>query len=192
MKNTLQRKFLLFIMLTLVLVFKCFFEDQNKQATINPDEKISDFNYDTYSNIIPEKSFVLNRHLLSATKQTKSHRQASAVFDPTTASNHNKSKVLCYPPDIEQFPKGVFDQSDRLKGAVIIHFLIALYMFVGLAIVCDEYFVPSLSSICKFLNLKEDVAGKILYSIILNFSIILKIIIYKLKVQRLWRRGHRR
>lgn len=172
MKNTLQRKFLLFIMLTLVLVFKCFFDDQSKQVAIESNEKILDFNSD-----IPEKSFVLNRHLLSATKRTKAHRQASAVsanVDATTASNHNKSKVLCYSPDIEQFPKGVFDQADRLKGAVIIHFLIALYMFVGLAIVCDEYFVPSLSSICKFLNLKEDVAGEILYSIILDCSFLKK------------------
>jgi hypothetical protein len=32
-------------------------------------------------------------------------------------------------------------------------------MFLGLAVVCDEYFVPALQIICKILNLKEDVAG---------------------------------
>ena len=98
------------------------------------------------------------------TKHAKGQRQATklSIDDATPASNHSK-KALCYSPDIEQFPKGIFDQSDRLKGAVVIHFLVALYMFVGLAIVCDEYFVPSLSSICKFLNLKEDVAGEIFY-----------------------------
>ncbi|XP_069063742.1 sodium/potassium/calcium exchanger 4-like [Pleurodeles waltl] len=35
----------------------------------------------------------------------------------------------------------------------------ALYMFYALAIVCDEYFVPSLTKICEKLNLSKDVAG---------------------------------
>ena len=33
------------------------------------------------------------------------------------------------------------------------------YMFVALAIVCDEYFVPTLEIICENLNLSDDVAG---------------------------------
>ncbi|KAI7804152.1 putative sodium/potassium/calcium exchanger 4 [Triplophysa rosa] len=35
----------------------------------------------------------------------------------------------------------------------------ALYMFLGLAIVCDDYFVTSLENICEKLHLSEDVAG---------------------------------
>lgn len=65
----------------------------------------------------------------------------------------------CIRPDIEQFPKSIFNQNQRLNGAVLIHFLIAFYMFIGLSIVCDDYFVPSLEEICKSLKLKEDVAG---------------------------------
>ncbi len=34
-------------------------------------------------------------------------------------------------------------------------------MFIGLAIVCDEYFVPSLENIRKNFDLNEDVAGAI-------------------------------
>ena len=34
-----------------------------------------------------------------------------------------------------------------------------LYMFLGIAIVCDDYFVASLEKICDKLNLSEDVAG---------------------------------
>ncbi len=34
-----------------------------------------------------------------------------------------------------------------------------VFMFVGLAIVTDDYFVPSLERICERLNLSEDVAG---------------------------------
>uniref|UniRef100_A0A8C4MUH1 Solute carrier family 24 member 4 n=1 Tax=Equus asinus asinus TaxID=83772 RepID=A0A8C4MUH1_EQUAS len=35
----------------------------------------------------------------------------------------------------------------------------ALYMFYALAIVCDDFFVPSLEKICEKLHLSEDVAG---------------------------------
>uniref|UniRef100_A0AAY4E626 Sodium/calcium exchanger membrane region domain-containing protein n=1 Tax=Denticeps clupeoides TaxID=299321 RepID=A0AAY4E626_9TELE len=35
----------------------------------------------------------------------------------------------------------------------------AMYMFYALALVCDDYFVPSLEKICERLHLSEDVAG---------------------------------
>uniref|UniRef100_A0A3Q3IP59 Sodium/calcium exchanger membrane region domain-containing protein n=1 Tax=Monopterus albus TaxID=43700 RepID=A0A3Q3IP59_MONAL len=34
-----------------------------------------------------------------------------------------------------------------------------IYMFCALALVCDDYFVPSLQKICEHLHLSEDVAG---------------------------------
>uniref|UniRef100_A0A670HKI4 Solute carrier family 24 member 4 n=1 Tax=Podarcis muralis TaxID=64176 RepID=A0A670HKI4_PODMU len=45
------------------------------------------------------------------------------------------------------------------QGAVLLHILGALYMFYALAIVCDDFFVPSLEKICEKLHLSEDVAG---------------------------------
>lgn len=59
------------------------------------------------------------------------------------------NNLKCFRPDIEQFPKGFISQYQRVRGGVIIHFLIAIYMFSGLSIVCDKYFVPSLETICK-------------------------------------------
>nr|XP_045598729.1 probable sodium/potassium/calcium exchanger CG1090 isoform X2 [Procambarus clarkii] len=47
----------------------------------------------------------------------------------------------------------------RKRGGLIVHIFITIYMFVGIAIVCDEYFVPSLEMICDALHLTEDVAG---------------------------------
>ncbi len=35
----------------------------------------------------------------------------------------------------------------RKYGGVIYHILLATYMFMGLAIVCDDYFVPALDKI---------------------------------------------
>ncbi|ELU13712.1 hypothetical protein CAPTEDRAFT_22628, partial [Capitella teleta] len=66
----------------------------------------------------------------------------------------------CTPPAIEKFPRvGIFDQPTRREGAVVIHILLALYMFLGLAIVCDDYFVPACEAICEALSLQDDVAG---------------------------------
>lgn len=47
----------------------------------------------------------------------------------------------------------------REKGGLIIHVLIAIFTFLGLAIVCDDYFVSSLDRICEELRLSPDVAG---------------------------------
>ncbi|ESO82454.1 hypothetical protein LOTGIDRAFT_169924 [Lottia gigantea] len=44
-------------------------------------------------------------------------------------------------------------------GGVFIHILLAVYLFGALAIICDDYFVPSCEHICTGLKLQEDVAG---------------------------------
>ena len=48
-----------------------------------------------------------------------------------------------------------FDES----AGVLVYSLVVLYTFVGLAILCDEYFCESLEKICTALKLSEDVAG---------------------------------
>ncbi|ELT99319.1 hypothetical protein CAPTEDRAFT_110092, partial [Capitella teleta] len=58
-----------------------------------------------------------------------------------------------------EFPPDLFSQLQRSKGAVVVHALVMAYMFVGLAIVCDVYFVSSLEKICEKLHMSPDVAG---------------------------------
>lgn len=65
----------------------------------------------------------------------------------------------CTPPSIEEFPRDLFNQRERRLGAVIIHFLVAVYMSLAIAIVCDDYFVPCLEIICDKMKLQSDVAG---------------------------------
>ncbi|XP_044226844.1 sodium/potassium/calcium exchanger 3 [Thunnus albacares] len=60
---------------------------------------------------------------------------------------------------IHEFPDDIFNKEQRKKGAVFLHALCAIYMFYALAIVCDDYFVPSLEKISENLQLSEDVAG---------------------------------
>ncbi|XP_024119653.1 sodium/potassium/calcium exchanger 3 [Oryzias melastigma] len=60
---------------------------------------------------------------------------------------------------IHEFPEDIFTKEQRKHGAVLLHALCAIYMFYALAIVCDDYFVPSLEKISENLQLSEDVAG---------------------------------
>ncbi|KAM4726698.1 sodium/potassium/calcium exchanger 3 [Anableps anableps] len=60
---------------------------------------------------------------------------------------------------IHEFPEDIFTKEQRKHGAVFLHALCAIYMFYALAIVCDDYFVPSLEKISENLQLSEDVAG---------------------------------
>ncbi|TGZ73251.1 hypothetical protein CRM22_001630 [Opisthorchis felineus] len=65
----------------------------------------------------------------------------------------------CTPLAVDNFPKDLFRQRDRQRGAVILHIIGAAYMFLALAILCDDYFIPCLERICEVLNLQPDVAG---------------------------------
>lgn len=52
-----------------------------------------------------------------------------------------------------------FSEDQLRGGAIVIHFIILIYMFLALAIVCDEYFVPALEVIIDRLKISPDVAG---------------------------------
>jgi hypothetical protein len=66
---------------------------------------------------------------------------------------------ICNFTQTSDFPDDLFTEEQRQSGAIVIHALVMLYMFVGLAIICDEYFEPSLAELCSKLDLKADVAG---------------------------------
>ncbi|XP_055299651.1 sodium/potassium/calcium exchanger Nckx30C isoform X2 [Sitodiplosis mosellana] len=57
------------------------------------------------------------------------------------------------------FPRDLFTLEERRNGAIILHIIGVMYMFVALAIVCDEFFVPSLDVIIEKLDITDDVAG---------------------------------
>ncbi|XP_035709634.1 sodium/potassium/calcium exchanger Nckx30C isoform X2 [Folsomia candida] len=57
------------------------------------------------------------------------------------------------------FPPDLFTLEQRRKGAVIFYIIGVIYMFVALAIVCDEFFVPALDVIIEVFDIQDDVAG---------------------------------
>lgn len=94
-------------------------------------------------------------HLLVETvpQVSESFRFSSRIL-LANASNHSDEGA----PQA-QFPEDLFTAQQRRHGAVILHVLGLVYMFVALAIVCDEFFVPALDVITIKLDISEDVAG---------------------------------
>lgn len=57
------------------------------------------------------------------------------------------------------FPPDLFSLEQKRHGAVILHIVGVMYMFVALALVCDEFFIPALEIVAQSLKLSDDVAG---------------------------------
>ncbi|XP_056621279.1 sodium/potassium/calcium exchanger 4 isoform X3 [Triplophysa dalaica] len=77
----------------------------------------------------------------------------------SSESDNDTMEKNCTAPAVHEFPDDMFSNAERKSGAVLLHIVAALYMFLALAIVCDDYFVTSLEKICEKLSLSEDVAG---------------------------------
>ncbi|KAF4533151.1 hypothetical protein B566_EDAN001693, partial [Ephemera danica] len=100
--------------------------------------------------------------LVSAASDTTTRPIITTRVPAVSPRNHTTWKPLrdnCTPPAIEQFPRPAMSLESRRSGGLIIHVLVAVYTFIGLAIVCDDYFVASLDRICEELKLSPDVAG---------------------------------
>ncbi|XP_077424913.1 sodium/potassium/calcium exchanger 1-like isoform X2 [Vanacampus margaritifer] len=58
-----------------------------------------------------------------------------------------------------EYPEDIFSVEERRRGWVVLHISGMMYMFVSLAIVCDEFFVPALGVIIDKFEISDDVAG---------------------------------
>ena len=79
---------------------------------------------------------------------------ALAVLPLAAATNCSAA-----PADASMFPPDLFTLEQMRAGLVALPVLGILYMFLGLALVCDNYFVPSLDVLTEQLGLAPDVAG---------------------------------
>ncbi|XP_069090828.1 sodium/potassium/calcium exchanger 3 isoform X1 [Pleurodeles waltl] len=82
-----------------------------------------------------------------------------ALEENATGIREHWHRKNCTEPALHEFPNDIFSNEARSHGAIILHVFCAMYMFYALAIVCDDFFVPSLEKICERLHLSEDVAG---------------------------------
>lgn len=97
----------------------------------------------------------MGRMLKSVSNSGNNNSSDTGVKDRHGKSIGNTSEEIKQP----LFPKDLFTDEERKHGAVIFHVAGVVYMFVALAIVCDEFFVPSLDVIIEKLRIPDDVAG---------------------------------
>lgn len=88
------------------------------------------------------------------------HRRLLQLGDENNELEANGSITLqTAVADDPLFPPELFTIEQLKQGAVILHIIGILYMFYALALVCDEFFVPSLDVIAENLGISPDVAG---------------------------------
>ncbi|KAJ1218490.1 hypothetical protein NDU88_006068 [Pleurodeles waltl] len=100
---------------------------------------------------------VHQRRLLDFAELTQNGAPEAPSTLKLESENGNKTEVV--PPVKVDYPEDIFSLADRRRGAVILHIFGMIYMFIALAIVCDEFFVPSLTVITEKLSISDDVAG---------------------------------
>ncbi|XP_071610254.1 sodium/potassium/calcium exchanger 1 [Heliangelus exortis] len=85
----------------------------------------------------------------------------TSLDTPPQRENGSESYPEGKPPHESkgEYPKDLFSVEERRQGWVVLHIFGMMYVFVALAIVCDEYFVPALGVITEKLGISEDVAG---------------------------------
>lgn len=102
--------------------------------------------------------------LASSCRLSIQHGSSETVYSyslnttPIYAANQSDEPLHFHHQD-PLFPEDLFTMEQRRQGAVLLHILGVVYMFVALAIVCDEFFVPSLDVIIEKLGIAEDIAG---------------------------------
>ncbi|KAJ6640174.1 putative sodium/potassium/calcium exchanger, partial [Pseudolycoriella hygida] len=138
---------------TLIFILYCSL--QVYSATTKSPEKENDETAETEA---PPPSVSTIPNLEESTDFTTVDYIPTTVFTHKVQT-HRPLRENCTPPAIEQFPRPLMPPKWRKNGGLVVHILVALYTFLGLAIVCDDYFVSSLDRICEELKLSPDVAG---------------------------------
>mmetsp|Transcript_49599 Transcript_49599/g.44410 ORF Transcript_49599/g.44410 Transcript_49599/m.44410 type:complete len:660 (-) Transcript_49599:26-2005(-) len=92
----------------------------------------------------------------------------SIQYMQTNSNNHHTntrhllqtpSTTKTYEIEGADYPPDAFTKEQLQSGAFILHIIGLFYMFLAIAIVCDEFFVPAIEEIVEALNLAPDVAG---------------------------------
>ncbi|KAM7003496.1 sodium/potassium/calcium exchanger 1-like [Tautogolabrus adspersus] len=89
-------------------------------------------------------------------KQTVVHC-TSVASEPATTITPASPDAVQYVRS--KYPTDLFSIEDRRRGWVILHIIGMTYMFISLAVVCDEFFVPALQVITDKLAISDDVTG---------------------------------
>ena len=116
------------------------------------DEIDSDKQHD---NLITIREVTSNNMSDLATNMTNATNTTDATSTSTTAEPEEERP----PPPRREFPNDLFTLTQRRRGAILLYVFGIIYMFSALALVCDDFFVPSLEIIIVTFKIPPDVAG---------------------------------
>lgn len=131
--------------------------------TVTPEVEATDQTTDFTTHLVPTST-----EPAPATKRTVVHciyvAPETPQLPPTPAPAPPLTTITPAtpgePPHIKgEYPEDLFSIKDRRRGWVALHIIGMMYMFIALAIVCDEFFVPALGVITDKLAISDDVAG---------------------------------
>ncbi|XP_057304859.1 sodium/potassium/calcium exchanger 2-like [Hydractinia symbiolongicarpus] len=102
--------------------------------------------------------------LVQTSKVKTAHTAFRVPFVYRASSELYRSRTLLNTSEVtdtvdENYPEDIFTAQEKKDGAIVLHVIGICYMFLALALVCDEFFVPALHLISKIANISDDVAG---------------------------------
>ncbi|KAI3378184.1 hypothetical protein SNEBB_004653 [Seison nebaliae] len=170
-----------------IILFVIYYFNFNKRSRVDNTRSLAPQPYDNrrvysnYYNRYPQNSrnyaYWNNRYRISrsttTTSTTTSTTTTTFISTSTSTSNLTTTSIdyfnetfgdlyyheRCIIPAINSFPPDLFGETARSKGLFIVHVIVICYLFLVLAIICDEYFVSAMGKCCTKLGLSEDVAG---------------------------------
>ncbi|CAG5129096.1 unnamed protein product [Candidula unifasciata] len=100
--------------------------------------------------------FVTNKTIRSIIYPNDTFRQATRHSD---FSYFIGRKLMILNITATSYSTDLFTAAQLRNGAIILHIIGMIYMFIALAVVCDEFFVPALIVITGKLGIAKDVSG---------------------------------
>lgn len=144
------------IVLGILTGWFCF---SNVRTLFTVSDSMTDISLKSQHLVIKGRT-LLAQHGMAAKDETFNNMTKEKEGKGEMLSESNDTIVIdCIVPAVTQFPNPLMDNDARIHGGILVHIFLASYMFIGLAIVCDDYFVPSLNRVSDVMNLSPDVAG---------------------------------
>ena len=91
---------------------------------------------------------------------------AATTVDTTTTTNSTSPTPAATAETLDIASEGggylfedAFTAEERKNGAIVLHIIGICWMFLGIAIICDDFFEASLEALCEALQMNDDVAG---------------------------------
>lgn len=97
---------------------------------------------------LPSEGDVYRSRSILSVDQTESFVPSTTTEEPLNDTKINGHKN-CANAAILELPSDGLTRDERKQGWIIIHIALACYCFWFLAIICDDYFVPAIQSICS-------------------------------------------